>query len=290
MKTSTSNRTSKAECRVGESLGSASGTPYGKAVLRNACDRVACALEGSRNTTLNAAAFTVSRYVAGGEIDPDTAERALRRAASDSGLSCREVESTLRSAQQAGARKPKSAGRLYRRSVRNERPRPAFPSQAALAAVEGQTRPPTDDDLNAFGFDEAVRASKLLRVCNDDLCVPGSARTGGCALPAYDRCGNRRSWVFWSPQQGHELLRGGSEGLSLANASGLALLREGQRSAQLATARIEVVVCWTVNTFIDASIEPIDESMVRAVFMPIEDLDFLARLPCDGRTTFKERE
>lgn len=80
---------------------------YLNAALRRACSDIANAPEGTRNQTLNAAAYGIARLVAGGELDRDTAWTELRRAAERAGLASSEIDKTLGSAFGAAANDPK---------------------------------------------------------------------------------------------------------------------------------------------------------------------------------------
>lgn len=82
---------------------------YAAAALRNELDRVLEAREGSRNHTLNAAAYALGRLVAAGLIPEQLAEEALRQAGHEIGLGMHESEATIRSGLSAGARRPQAA-------------------------------------------------------------------------------------------------------------------------------------------------------------------------------------
>jgi hypothetical protein len=70
--------------------------------------RVASAVEGARNTTLNRAAFSLGQIVAGGLLDRAAVETALADAAHHIGLSEREAKLTIQSGLDAGSRTPRS--------------------------------------------------------------------------------------------------------------------------------------------------------------------------------------
>lgn len=72
--------------------------PYIRAALAAELGSVASAPEGSRNATLNRAAFAVGRFVADGLLDADAAESALLDAACHAGLPYGEAARTIRSA------------------------------------------------------------------------------------------------------------------------------------------------------------------------------------------------
>jgi hypothetical protein len=67
---------------------------------------VICATSGSRNTTLNQAAFSVGRWLGAGLLHERDAAAALYGAARFAGLDDSEIRATLRSGLLAGAREP----------------------------------------------------------------------------------------------------------------------------------------------------------------------------------------
>lgn len=83
-----------------------SGT-YGARALTQECDRVASTKEGSRNATLNEAAFKVAQLVAGGNLQEHEAMDALHAAGVACGLSEKEVQRTLKSAFAGGVNHPR---------------------------------------------------------------------------------------------------------------------------------------------------------------------------------------
>lgn len=82
---------------------------YAAVALRNELDRVLEAREGSRNHTLNAAAYALGRLVTAGLIPEQLAEEALLQAGHEIGLGLHESEATIRSGLCAGARRPQMA-------------------------------------------------------------------------------------------------------------------------------------------------------------------------------------
>jgi hypothetical protein len=85
------------------------GSAYGLAALRNEADRVRTAREGTRNDTLNRAAFAAGQLEASGELRPGMAENELREAAQAAGLGISEIEKTLASGLKAGRVEPRQA-------------------------------------------------------------------------------------------------------------------------------------------------------------------------------------
>lgn len=84
-------------------------TSYGQRALDLEIDSVANAVEGTRNDTLNTAAFSIGQLVAGGEVDPTDAYRSLEAAADAAGLPRLESQKTIRSGYNAGQAEPRSA-------------------------------------------------------------------------------------------------------------------------------------------------------------------------------------
>ncbi len=118
-------------------------TPYGERALKDEIDNVASAPEGTRNHTLNTAAFALGQLVAGREVDSSDAWRSLEAAASHCGLPPTEVRKTLTSGFQAGLENPRSApesrvaGNGQRPDLRVVRePEPKPPVAGAMFPVE----------------------------------------------------------------------------------------------------------------------------------------------------------
>lgn len=85
------------------------GTAYGLAALERECGRLAAAEEGTRNTSLNKAAFSLAQLSAGGEIAEDECLRRLEKVASQLGLEDSEIEATIRSGWQSGLEIPRES-------------------------------------------------------------------------------------------------------------------------------------------------------------------------------------
>lgn len=75
---------------------------YALGALRAECDRVAAAPEGTRNDTLNIAAFNLGQFVAEGHLTEREIKDALSAAAGEAGLRSSEIGATLRSGIDAG--------------------------------------------------------------------------------------------------------------------------------------------------------------------------------------------
>ena len=86
----------------------AQGRAYAMAALRAETSRVAAARPGTRNDTLNRAAFSLGQIVAAGLLPPIPVITGLIGAAVAAGLSEEEASRTVRSGMAGGARKPRS--------------------------------------------------------------------------------------------------------------------------------------------------------------------------------------
>ena len=83
------------------------GRAYALAAFREETRRVAEARVGTRNDTLNRAAFSLGQLVAAGLIPPLPVMTGLAAAAARAGLPADEARRTIRSGLAAGARKPR---------------------------------------------------------------------------------------------------------------------------------------------------------------------------------------
>jgi hypothetical protein len=83
------------------------GHPYGRRVLAAELRTLRQAVPHTRNRTLNACAFKVYRYVAGGVLDDQEVTTAFTTTALSIGLSAAEVRRTLASARAAGLANPR---------------------------------------------------------------------------------------------------------------------------------------------------------------------------------------
>jgi hypothetical protein len=95
------------------------GNAWALAALRDEARRVAAAPEGSRNHTLNRAAFRLGQLAGGGLLPADEVSAALAAAATQAGLPPAEADRTIRSGVTAGIRVP--------RQVPPPGPRPRVP-------------------------------------------------------------------------------------------------------------------------------------------------------------------
>lgn len=88
------------------------GTAYGIAAINNQCKSIQQAANGTRNTTLNTAAFALGRLVAGGELDYAYAYDNLYAAALQADLTQDEAKRTINSGINAGMQSPYSSVQL----------------------------------------------------------------------------------------------------------------------------------------------------------------------------------
>lgn len=86
----------------------APGSRYAHAALQAEHDRVATAVDGTRNDALNRAAFSLGQLVGSGALDRAEVEDALRGASGACGLDARETETTLKSGLEAGIAAPRA--------------------------------------------------------------------------------------------------------------------------------------------------------------------------------------
>ena len=86
----------------------AQGRSYAMAALRAETERVAVARPGTRNDTLNRAAFSLGQLVVAGLLPPIPVITGLISAATHAGLSEDEASRTVRSGLAGGARKPRA--------------------------------------------------------------------------------------------------------------------------------------------------------------------------------------
>lgn len=89
--------------------GAASSSAYAEAALDAECQSVATAAKGTRNDTLNRAAFSIGQFIAAAELDEATARRRLEGAALAAGLDFKEIGPTINSGFLAGAAEPRGS-------------------------------------------------------------------------------------------------------------------------------------------------------------------------------------
>jgi len=91
---------------------------YAASALAAEIDNVSTAAEGTRNSTLNTAAFSMGTLVGARAIEHDDVWNALYEAALESGLPEEEIERTLSSGLAAGERQPRDLRHLQQRTPR----------------------------------------------------------------------------------------------------------------------------------------------------------------------------
>jgi hypothetical protein len=92
---------------------------YAEAALAAETERVAAAVVGTRNDTLNRAAFALGQLVGAGLLDAATVRRELTAAARHAGLGRGETARTIRSGLTAGVRRPRAESRRLRAPSRH---------------------------------------------------------------------------------------------------------------------------------------------------------------------------
>ena len=90
---------------AGDSITAPQG--YGQAALTDECNKVASAVKGERNSTLNSAAFNLGQLVGSRILQQNQVENELLLAAQAAGLSTTEAEGTIRSGLAAGITQPR---------------------------------------------------------------------------------------------------------------------------------------------------------------------------------------
>lgn len=85
----------------------AAGSGYAQRALENEAQRVVDAPSGTRNHSLNRAAFSLGQLVAGGALEQDEVVHALTLAAHQAGLEDDEIAATLRSGLLGGQKEPR---------------------------------------------------------------------------------------------------------------------------------------------------------------------------------------
>ena len=162
-------------------------SPWAEKALRDECERVAHAKEGTRNDTLNRAAFNLGQLIGGGHLERARVEADLYAAAEACGLVTDDgeaaVRGTMRSGIEAGMqtpRGPKDGGPVMRVVQPHEIPNePAAPADLAelLATFHKWLHLPDEDPLLAV-----LAAVVANRAAGDPVWLlvvgsPGSGKT-----------------------------------------------------------------------------------------------------------------
>lgn len=153
---------------------------YAQAALDGEIARVRSAREGSRNTSLNVAAYSLGTLIGAGALSQGDAETQLLSAALAAGLTEREAQRTIRSGLTAGIAKPRQ-----------------IPAGAAAQPVntQGMDKAPVSDKGQELG--EILRAKRLTNV-GDAECL---AAMHGSRLRY---CHTRKEWFCWDDQRWKE--------------------------------------------------------------------------------------
>ncbi len=141
---------------------------YAAAALEAELARVAAATVGTRNDTLNRAAYALGQLVGAGWLDRSTTEAALIATAAGAGLGRSESRPTVRSGMQAGILKPRTLPQEEGAPAPVDvlgKPRPPADGTPAPVDVLGKPRPPAD---GAPATEQEVLHQKLLAAALTD--------------------------------------------------------------------------------------------------------------------------
>ena len=148
-------------------------SPYAAKAMGEETAAVALAVEGTRNETLNRAAFNLGQLVAGGELDAAAVKSTLLSAALVAGLPEQEAKNTIASGMAAGARGPRTAPAPRAKLPSGNGRRDAHPAGDGVAL---------EDVLAALGRHEVGDAELLARIFDGRVC--------------YDH--SEKAWYFWT--------------------------------------------------------------------------------------------
>lgn len=132
----------------------AAAAAYGAAALRNEVERVLAARVGTRNDTLNRAAYALGRLVGAGILDRDLAASELFHAARRVGLSARETSSTLASGLGAGIARPRYPARS--RPIVSAARTVAASGRSGAGGAEGEGNGSRSQDIGSAAGDGEV--------------------------------------------------------------------------------------------------------------------------------------
>ncbi len=148
--------------------------------------RAVCAAgNGTRNDTLNKAAFKLGTLVGGGHLDRAEVEAALRSAAESAGLEPKEIDATIRSGLDAGVQHP-------RHIDEKSTPR-AAPTRPDYILTPG---PHIDDRAKYTEQSTATFAAAVLAELPEDLIYRKDFIPGEILGPA-----GKRKWIEFSPDR-----------------------------------------------------------------------------------------
>lgn len=118
-------------------------TAYAQAALNAEIEQIRSAGAGTRNDTLNRAAYNLIQLVAGGQVHHDTVKVALIDAAFAAGLDAREIERTIASGFRKGAHRARTAD-----------PKPAMAPLAILGEPVTGAEPEHSPRLATIGWED----------------------------------------------------------------------------------------------------------------------------------------
>lgn len=143
---------------------------YAQAALQGECERVAQAGEGTRNNTLNAAAFSLGQLIASGVLDEFDTIDALENAATRAGLPGHEARATIKSGIRAGFQHPREIpDRPFEAGATTTRAPDAGPMSQPDGA-QPESRAPSAVMMAALA---ALGYTFRLNLCNDIIEVNG---------------------------------------------------------------------------------------------------------------------
>lgn len=140
---------------------------YGRRALDDETDRVAAAPEGTRNHTLNAAAYSLGTLVGAGILDELTVATALTDAGRAAGLAGREIEATIRSGLRAGTSNPRNVPELAPTAQRQAAQRPT--AVVTLDEAHATFRRWLGADYDTDALDAVLAAAAVERLDGDPL-------------------------------------------------------------------------------------------------------------------------
>jgi putative DNA primase/helicase len=171
---------------------------HAEEVLARKLAEVARAAEGTRNDTLNNAAFTLGKHIAVGALERGLVERALLAQAVEIGLPAREAESTLASGINAGFQECRAGLAAF-----NDRFGVEVKSNANGVSTQGRDSQPAEGEEAAFlppEFSEDALALRFTERHGEDLryvaswgrwlCWDGTRWREDSTLSVFDRARN----------------------------------------------------------------------------------------------------
>lgn len=196
------------------------GQGYAATALEREVQRVQQATHGSRNHTLNRAAFSLGQLVAGGELDEELVVRELSAAAELVGLQVREIDPTIRSGLRGGGQHPRNAPRRSHESLNGQH-------DAAVISTNAGETDETDTDPVAYlraalvdtdGLDDIPEPEPLVHglLYRDSIAWLIGPPGHGKSFAALDIAGcvaTGNTWQSWPVEQG-DVLYLAAEGVS----------------------------------------------------------------------------